>query len=134
MIALDTNILARLGMVADDARQSRAAAAFIDGDEAFFVPITVVLELEWLLRGIYKVEREKIIEGFHGLLAIRNLHFEQEAVVLAALSFYETGFDFSDALHYAGSEGCESFATFDKDLVKRAARASLMPPVILLKS
>lgn len=85
MIALDTNILARLGMVADDLCQSKAAAAFIDRDEAFFVSMTVALELEWFLRGVYKVEREKIVEGFHALLAIRNLHFEQEGVIRTLL-------------------------------------------------
>jgi predicted nucleic acid-binding protein len=40
MIALDTNVLARL-VTRDDPQQARAAAALIDEDAACFVPLTV---------------------------------------------------------------------------------------------
>lgn len=53
MNAIDTNVLVRL-LVADDMTQAQQAAALIDSGQAFFVPITVVLELEWILRGFYK--------------------------------------------------------------------------------
>jgi len=46
VISLDTNVLARLGMAANDRRQSEAAAALIDSGGVFFVPLTVTLELE----------------------------------------------------------------------------------------
>jgi predicted nucleic-acid-binding protein len=49
-VALDTNVLVRL-LVNDEAEQ---AAELIDASAAYFVPITVALELEWVLRGAYK--------------------------------------------------------------------------------
>ena len=53
MAALDTNVLVRF-LVQDDARQGAAASRLIrSGVEAggtLFVPVTVVLELEWVLR------------------------------------------------------------------------------------
>ena len=54
MIALDTNVLVRL-VTGDDATQAKRAAARIDTGDAFFVSLTVALELEWVLRGAYKL-------------------------------------------------------------------------------
>jgi predicted nucleic-acid-binding protein len=55
-IALDTNLLVRL-LTGDDPEQARRVADLIDASPACFVPITVVLELEWVLRGAYRLER-----------------------------------------------------------------------------
>ena len=55
-IALDTNLLVRL-LTGDDPEQARRVADLIDACPACFVPITVVLELEWVLRGAYRLER-----------------------------------------------------------------------------
>jgi predicted nucleic-acid-binding protein len=48
-VALDTNVLVRL-LVNDDPAQAELAAACIDASVGCFVPITVALELEWVLR------------------------------------------------------------------------------------
>jgi hypothetical protein len=40
--------------VNDDTAQAELAAACIDASAGCFVPITVALELEWVLRGAYK--------------------------------------------------------------------------------
>lgn len=58
--------------------RDRRVADLIDASSACFVPITVVLELEWVLRGAYQLPREAIIHAFCGLIAIRHLHLEQE--------------------------------------------------------
>jgi predicted nucleic-acid-binding protein len=55
-VSLDTNVLVRL-LVIDDLVQAEQVAALIDASEACFVPITVALELEWVLRGAYKLPR-----------------------------------------------------------------------------
>ena len=44
-------------LTGDDPEQARRVADLIDASPACFVPITVVLELEWLLRGAYRLER-----------------------------------------------------------------------------
>lgn len=64
-VALDTNVLVRL-LVNDDPAQAEQAAELIDSSPACFVPITVALELEWVLRGAYKLPREAVITAFEG--------------------------------------------------------------------
>ena len=55
-----------------------------------FVPLTVALELEWVLRGVYELAPEKVAESFNALLGVRNLHFEREAAVLEAVRRWRT--------------------------------------------
>lgn len=78
---LATNVLVRLLTNVDPA-QAQRAAALIEAWAACFVPITVTLELEWVLRGAYRLPRGAVIRAFEGLLAIRQLHLEQEEQVL----------------------------------------------------
>jgi predicted nucleic-acid-binding protein len=127
-VALDTNVLVRL-LVNDDPAQAEQAAALIDANAACFVPITVALELEWVLRGAYKLPREAVISAFKGLLAIRHLHLEQEQLVKRALDWHRQGMDFADALHLARSEGCGGLISFDRRLVLLAGQLNLQPAV-----
>ena len=108
--ALNTNVLVRL-LVNDDPVQAEQAAALIDSSAACFVPITMVLELEWVLRGAYKLPREAVLAAFEGLLAIRHLHLEQDDCVRQDLEAHREGMDFADALHLFHSEGCQAMAT-----------------------
>ena len=127
-LALDTNLLVRL-LTNDDPRQARRVAELIDASPACFVPITVVLELEWVLRGAYQLPREAIIHALRGLIAIRHLHLEQEEQVLQALEAYDQGLDFADALHLLRSEGCSALVSLDRAFVRRAGELALAPPV-----
>ena len=128
-LALDTNLLVRL-LTNDDPQQAERVAALIDASAGCFVPITVVLELEWVLRGAYKLPREAVIRAFEGLLAIRQVHLEQEELVRQVLEWHRQGVDFADALHLARSEGCEALISFDRSLVRQAADLSLKPQVL----
>jgi predicted nucleic-acid-binding protein len=58
-VALDTNLLVRL-LTGDEPEQARRVADLIDTSPACFVPITVVLELEWVLRGAYRLDRRAV--------------------------------------------------------------------------
>ena len=127
-VALDTNLLVRL-LTNDDPEQARRVADLIDDSSACFVPITVVLELEWVLRGAYQLPREAIIRAFRGLNAIRQLHLEQEEQVLQALEAYGQGLDFADALHLLRSEGCAALVSFDRSFVRKAGELELTPAV-----
>lgn len=127
-MALDTNVLVRL-LVSDDPVQALRAAESIDASAACFVPITVVLELEWVLRGAYKLPREAVISAFEGLLAIKQVHLEQEVLVRQALAWHRGGLDFADALHLARSEGCGALLSFDRQLAQLAAQLDLQPGV-----
>jgi len=130
-VALDNNLLVRL-LTGDDPAQARKVAELIDTSPACFVPITVVLELEWVLRGAYRLERQAVITALEGLMGIRHVHVEQEELVRQALDAHRGGLDFADALHLLRSEGCGRFATFDRSLAASAAALSVRPPVHLL--
>jgi len=127
-IALDTNLLVRL-LTNDDPPQASRIADLIDASPACFVPITVVLELEWVLRGAYRLPREAIIRSLRGLIQIRHLHLEQEEQVLQALEWYGQGLDFADALHLLRSEGCAALFSLDRAFIRRAGELALAPAV-----
>lgn len=103
MAALDTNILV-LWLVADDATQLARAEklfrAMESRDEAVFVPVTVALELEWVLRSVYGLDRGAIHTAFNALLECAVLEFQLEASLERALHHYrEATADFADCLH-----------------------------------
>jgi len=127
-IALDTNLLVRL-LTNDDPQQAGRVAALIDASPACFVPITVVLELEWVLRGAYQLPREAIIRALRGLLQVPQLHLEQEEQVLQALDGYAQGLDFADALHLLRSEGCSALVSFDRAFCRQAGELGFSPVV-----
>jgi len=102
---LDTNILVRW-LVDDDAGQSRRIAAMLGSaarrDETFFVPVTVMLELEWVLRSRYEFAKPVILLAMNALLETRELEFQAEPAVERALHAYRRGTaDFADCLHAA---------------------------------
>ena len=98
-----------------------------------FVSKTVVLELEWVLRGYYKSPPEDVLAVLSHLLAMPNLEVEDRVAVELAATALGDGFDFADALHHASSRHCSSMATFDdKKLARRASAKGWKPPVKLL--
>jgi len=127
-IALDTNLLARR-VTNDDPQPAEQVADLIDSSTACFVPITVVLELEWVLRGAYKLPPAAVIHAFEGLMDITQLHLEQQDLVRQALEHHRQGLDFADALHLLRSEGCGAFLSFDRSLAQQASKHRLSPAV-----
>jgi len=77
-VALDTNLLVRL-LTGDDPAQALKVAELIDTSPACFVPITVVLELEWVLRGAYRLERQALITALEGLMGIRHVMWSRKS-------------------------------------------------------
>ena len=85
-----------------------------------YIPKTVLLEVEWVLRHAYEIRRADITVGFQKLLGLPNVSVEDPDSIYQAISWYQNKFDFADALHLASSRRCESFATFDSSLIKKA--------------
>jgi predicted nucleic-acid-binding protein len=125
MIALDTNILARFYV--DDpgdpeaAKQRPIAYQVIAKKPSLFVPLTVTLELEWVLRAFYRFDAARLIQVFEHLLGLQNVNVEESTRIAAAVDLLSQGMDFADALHLAGSGHCEALYTFDD---RRFARRS----------
>lgn len=128
MIALDTNVLARF-LLKDDAVQHRAAAALLAGAQEFTAPPTVLLELVWVLEAC-DCTRSEILKGLRALLGLPNFKPAETDALAYALHWYEGGMDFADALHLALSAKADGFATFDRDLLKRAAKLGSFPPTV----
>ena len=128
MIALDTNILARY-LLDDEPAQARAARRLLaDAGAEYWIPVTVVLELAWVLRKS-AAPRAVIIGRLRDLLSFRNVRAQNAELVGQALRWAGQGMDLADALHLVLSGKAERFATFDEVLVKQARKLGVQPPV-----
>jgi predicted nucleic-acid-binding protein len=126
MRAVNTNVLVR-ALVRDDAQQAARAEALID-EHDIFVPVTVMLELEWVLRSRYGFAPKRVAQALEGVASLANVVVGERQAVLAATAKVGQGWDFADALHHALSEGCDDFVTLDADLARRAARTANVAP------
>ena len=130
MIAVDTNVLARL-LLQDDAAQHKKVKALFKTRETFTAPVTVLLELVWVLES-RDVTPEQVAFGLNMLLDLPNFKPERAGAVREALRGYMAGMDFADALHLALSVGEQRFLTFDKAFARQAKKMTLAPSVALV--
>ena len=134
MKSLDTNVLARFFIDDQDdpqaARQRPAAIAALS--ERAFVTVTVLMELEWVMRGFYALQRPDTSRVMRALLGIEHVRVEDRPDVLVALDAFDAGLDFADALHLARSRKTSALVTFDRKLATRARALVTLPPVELL--
>jgi predicted nucleic-acid-binding protein len=105
MPALDTNVLVRY-VVQDDPKQTRIAQRYIeqfaDQETSLFLPTSVILETEWVLRSVYRFSKHSVIDVFVGLLEAREMTFQDEPSLERAVFLYrEHNIDFADCLHLA---------------------------------
>ncbi len=121
MTALDTNVLVRI-ITNDDRAQAARAATFLRDQERVFIPKTVLLELEWVLRSAYRIEPSAVVSALHDIMSVSNVEIEDEAVVTQAIEWYEKRMDFADALHVASAGRERKFATFDNRLRRKVRR------------
>lgn len=136
MIAVDTNILARFycddPADAEAARQRPIARRVVLESAALFVPLTVVLEFEWVLRGFYELPPPEFCRAMEHLLGMPHVTVERWETVRDALAQHQNGLEFADALHWASSAGCQLLLTFDaRGFARRAQRLGLKPEVDL---
>jgi predicted nucleic-acid-binding protein len=119
MLAVDTNVLVRL-ITRDDAAQVETAEAYIQ--KGVWVSHVVLAETAWVLREIYNVGNEEIIEAIGLLLLNKSLTIHDAEVVAAALEQYRQrpriGFSDCLVLEIARKAGHLPLGTFDRDLSK----------------
>lgn len=137
MTGLDTNVLARYylgGHEADagTARQQQAARRLLESGQPLFVAKTVLLELEWVMRGAYGSTRAQFAGVLDHLLASPHVTLEDRLSVEAALHGHRNGLDFADALHHASYRTCDAMASFDdRKFARRANKLGSVPAVVV---
>lgn len=137
MIGLDTNVLARY-YIDDDAdaeaqRQRLAARRLIESGKPLMVSKSVILELEWVMRGYYGFVQAQVASVMRHLLEQAHITVEDRDAVERALSNCESGLDFADALHHASYRSCDTVATFDdRKFARRARKLGLAPAVVVV--
>jgi predicted nucleic-acid-binding protein len=138
MIGLDTNILARY-FIEDESDQEAAkqrllARDLIESGKSLMISKTVILELEWVMRGYYQFDRKDIVSVFRALISFPNITFEDLPSIEQAINNLEQCLDFADALHHASYRSCEAMASFDdKKFSKKAVKLGLVPKVFVPK-
>ena len=137
MIGLDTNVLARY-YIDDDAdveaqRQRLAARRLIESGKPLMVSKSVILELEWVMRGYYCFVQGQVASVMRHILEQAHITVEDRDAVERALSNCEAGLDFADALHHASYRSCDTVATFDdRKFARRARKLGLAPTVMIV--
>jgi predicted nucleic-acid-binding protein len=136
MIGLDTNVLARYYV--DDRggpaveRQRVAARRLVESGQPLMVAKTVVLELEWVLRGFYGFRPAEVLAVLRHLLALPQVTLEDRPAVERAIEQLDAGFDLADALHHASYQACEAMVSFDdRRFARRARKLGLSPTVVV---
>lgn len=121
MIGLDTNILVRYLTQDDESQFHKILRMFNRKAALFFVCEVVLVETDWVLRRVYQWDGGEIADAFARLMTIHNLTFENEASLRASLKALREGADLADELiiRSCRDQGAKTFATFDKDIVKR---------------
>ena len=128
MIALDTCILARW-LMRDDPEQAAKADALLA--EPFYLGVSVLVELAWVLRAVAAMDRQQMARAFSGLLGLPTACVQHDAHVRWAIERFATQGDLADLLHLCNSTDADAFATFDKRLAAQAG-ANVPVPVKVL--
>ena len=120
MLTIDTNIVIRF-LTRDHEALARRALEIVRNNEVF-VPVTVILEAEWVLRDAYEMPRDEVIREVRRFCGLERVTVGAADAVERALDYAERGLDLADALHLAQATETEAFVTFDKPLVRKARR------------
>lgn len=118
MIAIDTNVLVRL-LTADHPAQFKASQKLFSS-ETIFIPDSVVLETEWVLRAAYDMSPSLICEALRNVFGLSNVTLANPQRMAQVIYWHESGLDFADAFHLAASQDCSALKTFDVDFIKRS--------------
>ncbi len=118
MIAIDTNIIIRL-LTKDDVKQYAGSRKLFETEE-IYIPDTVILETEWVLRYAYDFLHEDICTAFRKLFGLPNVKLANDFVAAQAIDWHQQGLDFADAFHLALSQNVPVLKTFDDSFTKKS--------------
>jgi len=118
MIVIDANPLLRL-ILNDNKNQREEVVKLLRKNEVLVV-VQVVCEMEYVLRKVYKIDREDICLFLDKILTIKQVIFEEKQVLLETIKlFREKNVDLVDAyLWVRAKELGTTVFTFDSDFKK----------------
>jgi predicted nucleic-acid-binding protein len=125
MRGVDTNVLVRF-LVRDDPEQARKAAEFLmvecSAEDPGLVNHIVLCELVWVLGNFYAYERQAVARALSGILDAIQLNVPDREAVRMAITQFQAGADFPDALIGLVNLrlGCRDTVTFDRAAGRRA--------------
>ena len=125
MLAIDTNFVVRY-LTGGHPKQAAQARALIDANQVF-VPTTVLLETEWVLRSVFDFAATLIAQRLRAFAGLPTVTIEDAPLAAQALAWMEAGMDFADALHLGKASGRRAFVTFDERLVRSAKTLTAVP-------
>lgn len=99
MRAVDTDVVVRY-LTNDDAGQAARARRLLEREQVF-LPLTVLLETEWVLRSVYGFAASEVIAALCGFVGLPHVVVEHPDAAACALGWAQQGLDFADALHLA---------------------------------
>ncbi|EIJ36572.1 PIN domain-containing protein [Thiothrix nivea] len=118
------NVLVRF-LVQDDEKQAHISTQLLIDAEArkqpLFVSNVVVLELMWVLRSVYEVPRDAILDSLSELLSMVALEFQDSLSIRDFVSIAQNNtYDLADLLisQVARGKGCDTTLTFGKKAAK----------------
>ncbi|WP_231625045.1 type II toxin-antitoxin system VapC family toxin [Novosphingobium sp. AAP93] len=115
-------------MTADDAQAAAARPVIETGD--IFIPTTLLLEAEWVLRSGYGFSSEAIWAALTRLAGLPGVAGEDPLALASALDGLAGGMYFADAPHLARADGSIAFLSFDLKLAKAAKGRSSVPAMV----
>ena len=123
MVVLDANVILRY-LLNDNEAMAREAESIIK-TEVTMVPIGVIAEVVYVLKGVYSVDGNKIRDALMEFLSEVTVA-EKEVIQVGLDAYAENNLDFVDCILYAYS--CVKkydIKTFDKKLNKLLSRCWL---------
>jgi predicted nucleic-acid-binding protein len=117
MLTADTNVWAR-ALLNDEPAQTKKARSALGqarSQDGVFIPLLVLAELSWVLRGRW--EKERVLDALEGLLRARGVTVESSGLARRALESARNGATgFADHLiaEVSFEVGVKEILTFDK--------------------
>ena len=105
----------------DTPAQSKASHTLFASDD-IFIPDTVLLETEWVLRAAFDLNPADVCAAFRRVCGLHNVTVSDGQRVAQVIDWHEAGFDFADAFHLALSKDQNSLKTFDVGFIKNARK------------
>ncbi len=116
---LDTNMILRY-LLNDNMEMADKAEEYLNAGDVY-VTIEVIAEVIYVLKGVYSMERDKIVEVINDFLNLVNCR-NMDVLRFSLDTYGERNLDFVDCVLY-GYHSVRGFkvATFDKKLLKLVA-------------